>query len=73
MDSSDCRTENGVAVRHEPGEGSTEHKSVKFSDMRGEFYTLQLLPPGNTQYFREKLKTTLPNVFGRVKLKGGYP
>ena len=41
--------------------------------MCGEFYTMQLLPPGNTQYFREKLKTTLPNVFGRVKLKGGYP
>ena len=39
--------------------------------MCGEFYTFQLLPPGNTQYFREKLKTALSNWFDRVILKGG--
>ena len=39
--------------------------------MYGGFYTLQLLLLGNTQYFREKLKTTLSKPFDRVNSKGG--
>jgi hypothetical protein len=40
-------------------ENEHSHKSVKFSDMRGEFDSLQHPPPGNPEDFRRVLATGL--------------